>query len=347
MTRMTEIIFRKTASSCFILCFLFCVSTSFSQYGDDSDLEGDEAWDLENLDPNDIKPDSTEYKSGYYNSSGWFPSPLIGSAYIAPAFWGSTVYNPSGSVTAFGPLEGLGTVFNHSSRYPISEEEVSRREIMEPLNASANTEGTNDFGPIEGAWNLGMELGIGTGLPAVLRLLGGYNYQNHVLYSRDQNQFRDRNTREIRSFDEATYMVLDREGWYYGAGLNIPIYGSFVRFMDFYAGMSVDLEVDYTLFQQRAMGIWGYSQIETDKNRIRYGNGIDTLGLGFSNQSDNIVQNSGFISARIKDTNYIGPIYFSFWAGLAFLRPNMIKSGGNWSYYDLNFGLAVGYAFGS
>jgi|GEM_PF-678678 len=242
--------------------FLPGPATAVAQEGTDS------TWDDLGLDPDGFTFDESVFG---HVSTGWFPQAY--SAFtlsLAGKFLYADVFDRADGIRprAFRPTT---EPFTWHDPFADSDE----RSILQPNSDEEEDDGypvTNyDEYMLTFLYNLPM--------PAVLRLNGGLQITEGMLYSLDTSRSYLTLGGAAQPFREVGVAYLKQYSIAGSAGLNIPIYGGFIRtealtfasYYYIYAGYSFAYAVSSRGTQ--------YTQIANAKDNIRYGNGTDTVTL--------------------------------------------------------------------
>lgn len=251
---------RPLAALLILLAFLGIAGSAGAQ-------EIDSTWDDLGLDPEGFKYD--EDVIGQV-SSGWFPQPYTGYtlSYTGPLFY-SDVFDRASNLRSHS-LRPTTEPFTWHNPYDDDE-----REIYQPYKDEEEDDGYPATGYDEYLltflWNLRM--------PVILRASAGLQVTEGMLFSSDTSRSYLTLRGVAQPFKEVGVVYLKQHSIVGSAGINIPIYGGFIKseaitlssYYYIYAGYSAAYAVSSKGTQ--------YTQIANAKDDIRYGNGADTVTL--------------------------------------------------------------------
>ena len=245
---------------------LLSVGTTRAQEDEDNTWS-DTTWDDLGLDPEGFKYD--EEVLGQV-SAGWFPKAYTGStlSLSGPLFYQDLFdrardIRPGGFVPTTSP-------FTHRNPFDDNEREILQRNSKEEEEDGYPASSLADYS-LTYLYNLPM--------PAILRVNAGLQITQGILFSEDTS----RNYLSIggakQPLKEVGVAYLKQYSIAGSAGINIPVYGGFIKseattfssYYYLYGGYSFAYAVSSEGTQ--------YSQIANAKDQIRYGNGTDTTTL--------------------------------------------------------------------
>jgi len=225
----------------------------------------DSTWDDLGLDPEGFKLD--EDIIGHV-SAGWFPQAYSG---YTLSFTGKLFYADVHDRAEGIRPRGLRTTTEPFTwRNPFDSDE---RDILQPNSEEEEDDGypTTDHEEylLTFLYNLPM--------PAIIRLQGGLEITEGMLFSEDTSRAYLTLGGAAQPFKEVGVAYLKQHSINGSAGLNIPVYGGFIKseaitlasYYYLYAGYSFSYAVSSKGTQ--------YVQIADAKENLRYGNGADTL----------------------------------------------------------------------
>lgn len=227
----------------------------------------DSTWDDLGLDPDGFKLD--EDIIGHV-SAGWFPQPY--SAYTL-SFTGKLFYaDVHDRADGVRPRSFRPTSEPFTWHNPFDDDE---REIFQPNSDEEEEDGypttSHDEYLLTFLYNLPM--------PAIMRVQGGLEITEGMLFSNDTSRAYLTLGGAAQPFKEVGVAHLKQYSINGSAGLNIPLYGGFIKseattiasYYYLYGAYSVSYAVSSKGTQ--------YVQIANAKDNLRYGNGADTLTL--------------------------------------------------------------------
>jgi|GEM_PF-3912779 len=265
--------FSYSVFSIFCLVLIFVVVNSAELIGQD-DLDNDEPWNLEELDPTELDTIQGTAELDYYNSHGWFPSTRSLRTFIGLMSAGQYVNDFGEGISPNGAFD-IGKPYSAGTSLP--EDDV--REMYESLSDGDPGLKSGEYGPIRDASRVGLSLSVTTGLPLWVDINGTYFSATNIAYTRlSERRFRKRNG-DVASFDEGHYLVVEQEGYSFGALGTIPLYGAFMTLQGFDTYMAYELSLGWEREVSTTHTVTQYSQIETNASELRYRNGLDTIFL--------------------------------------------------------------------
>ena len=280
------------------LVVMFCASVAFSQPREE------EEWNLDSLQYN---PEEFESDFELDISTGWFPRLYSEDIFL----W--NVYFNTGNLWSDALIKNhleLGKAVNQWEAYfDLTYEERSMREkYSKDLNDNKPYTGFSEFG-------LGV---IFPFLNAVyLNANAAFYWQTDILADVYKTKEYRTNDNQIKNFKEANIIELYEHGLDYSLDMKIPIYGASAFMSQHIASfyyITAGIGGKY-LFNSEAMQ---YLQIATEKDKISFANGYDTLVV-MQNRTLNAVEyskyniNLGVGMITIADTFNIGfDVLYSF-----------------------------------
>lgn len=271
------------------------------------DLDDDEPWDLENLDPTELDSIQNEQKIEYHNSSGWFPSTWGFDMYIGIDYQSQSVFDGGQRVLPTGAVD-LGFRYDPSSALP--EDEI--RSMYYPLTDRTLDTLSGEYGPERSAYRIGFSTMMTTGLPLWIELSANYFSSTNIAYVYEPNKrYRNRDG-TISRFREGHYLVFDSWGVGYGATAHIPVYGAFISMQGIETFNTYEIFIGFEQEMVLSHCAGQYAQIEGDAGlNIRYDNTRDTVVISRDLQLENVNQFRSFLPIGISWNVGGGPVQFN------------------------------------
>lgn len=229
--------------------------------------DADSTWDLRDLEFDDLEFTHDDFS--IYKSTGWFPKPYTGYYNISIFYKTGTTWDFADNIYS-NSFENVGLPFSDDT--PANEED--RR-----IKKSFSNEYEDDY-PIPFFHDAGFEFKLGLPLPAMLYMNVDAVFMQGMLFNQDDKKsFLDRDGSK-KDFVEFGIVSLYEFGINYGAGILLPLYGAYLSDNDQFTISSVyylrcGLSGYYSLYHRANQ----YLQIANNKDRLRYGNGLDTVSL--------------------------------------------------------------------
>lgn len=223
----------------------------------------------------DINPDEFEVESDMAASYsiGWFPRPHTGFS-LSLLLGGGDVWDKAVGVR---PAAFVPTTFAFTHRNPYDDS--AQRTIIKPFAKTDDSESEEDEYPSTNYNEYSLLFTANLPFPAVLRAGAGLLVTDGVLFSSDKTRRFLTYSGARQSFHEVG--VVHREEWLLkgSIGLDIPVYGASAQLDDM--SIASYYYVHGSLVGMAVVSGKGtqYSQIADVKDRLRYGNGTDTVQL--------------------------------------------------------------------
>lgn len=265
MNHMLQCLARLGTAS--LLAFMLLSTGVLHAQDEEENTWSDTTWDDLGLDPEGFKYDEEVFGEV---SAGWFPKPYTGStlSISAPLFY-QDVFDRANDIRP-GGFVPTTSPFTHRNPFEDDEREILQRNSEEEEDDGYPASSFQDYS-LTYLYNLPM--------PAILRLNAGLQISQGMLFSEDTS----RNYLSIggakQPLKEVGVAYLKQYSIVGSAGINIPIYGGFIRseaatFASYYY-LFGGYSLAYAVSSQGTQ----YSQIANAKGQVRYGNGTDTTTL--------------------------------------------------------------------
>ena len=202
-------------------------------------------------------------------SKGWFPIPLEWNFNWGLYTKGGYIFNVADNITPTGLVK---TQKPYSSSYNSDLDYLDFKEKF-----SDDDDGGSEDNEI---YSVGLDflLTPDIGIPIQLRASTLITWNTGILYSEDRSKSYLNHDNETTSFLEIGNIILDETHLELNAGVNIPLYGAFVK-------SQVNYQSLYTLYfgvsmtEMLSSEATQYLQIGNAKDELRYENGRDTINL--------------------------------------------------------------------
>ncbi len=229
--------------------------------------DADSTWDDLGLDPEGFTYDKEIFG---HASTGWFPQAYTGYtlSYTGDLFYADVFDHARG----IRPRSFQPTTEPFTGSNPFDSDE---RDIYQAYKGEQEEDGY----PVTDYTEYGLTFLYNLPMPAVLRLGGALQITEGMLFSRDTSRSFLTLRGVAQPFKEVGVVYLKQYSLAGSAGINIPVYGGFIRsealtlasYYYIYAGYSAAYAISSRGTQ--------YSQIADAKDDLRYGNGTDTVRL--------------------------------------------------------------------
>jgi len=291
--------------------------------------DADSTWDDLGLDPEGFKFDEEIFG---HVSTGWFPQPYAGFTLSYSAPWGD-LYDFADGIRprGFRPTTSPFTWHN-----PFDGDE---REILQPNKDEEEEDGypatSYDDYTLTFLYNLPF--------PAVIRLSGALQVTEGMLFSEDNSRSYLGLSGVPQPLKEVGVVYLKQYSLAGSGGINIPIYGAFVKTEAATISSYYYLFGGYTAAYAIASSGTQYAQIANAKDAIRYGNGADTVTLIDAQRFEGLNRLRTSIDLGI-GWNVMAADFASFGAELFVSVPqSSVLQDVQWKQYFIGLRLSLGW----
>lgn len=297
----------------------------------------DELPDLDAIDPDTFTVESDML--GAY-STGWFPQPhraytlnfMIVNGNVWDQAWGLRS-------SALVP-----TAFSYAHHNPYGDSD--QREIIKPFATIDDSDSEEDDYPETDYDEYSLCFTANLPFPAVLRAEAGLLVTDGLLFSSDRTRSFLSYSGVRQNFHEV--QVAHREEWLLkgGVGIDIPVYGAFVQVDD--VSISSYYYVHGSISGLLLLSGKGtqYAQIADVKDRLRYGNGTDTVQLRPRGEWEGV---STFRTALTVGIGWHVSAQFAVFRVEPFVAfsPTSILRDAKWTQYMAGIRVALGFQWGT